>query len=71
MELVAIVFVNLLGLYLLIGLLSTFFLRIKQLKIIDTGLEGTSFWFKLLTLPGRIAFWPALLRKWIKAKRND
>ena len=72
MEFIAILFVNLLGLYVLIGVLSTFFLRIKVLKKIDTGLEGASFWLKLLTLPGRIAFWPALLQQWLRnSKRGD
>ena len=72
MEFIAILFVNLLGLYFVLGILSTFFLRIKVLQKIDSGLEGASFWLKLLTLPGRIAFWPALLQQWLKnSKRGD
>ena len=68
---VASLFVNLLGVYFGIGLLFAIVFQFGGAKRIDTGVEGTSIWFKLLIFPGTIAFWPALLRKWIKAKRHD
>lgn len=64
---IATLFVNLLGLYFILGFLFAIAFQISGARKVDAGVEGTSFWFKLLIFPGCIAFWPALLIKWIKA----
>ena len=56
-----------LGIYLLIGILFTVFFIFKGLAIVDPGTEGGSRFFKLLLVPGLVAFWVYFLRKWIKS----
>ena len=67
----AIIFVNLLGLYFALGLLFAIAFQLRGLHKVDAGTAETSIWFKILIFPGTIAFWPVLLSKWIKAKQND
>ena len=37
-------------------------------KRIDSQAVGSSIGFRLLILPGSVAFWPLLLRRWISGK---
>jgi hypothetical protein len=37
---------------------------------VDAAAQGTSFAFRLLILPGVIAFWPLLTSKWVRAHRR-
>ena len=34
---------------------------------VDSQAVGASFWFRLLIFPGAAAFWPLLLRIWLRA----
>ncbi|MDX2247225.1 MAG: hypothetical protein SF052_10635 [Bacteroidia bacterium] len=54
----------LLGLYLLAGLVFGVYFVFKGVEKIDEGAQGTRWGFRLLILPGTIALWPILLRKW-------
>jgi len=55
-----------LGLYLGFGLLFAIAFLWKGVTKVDEGTRGTGLVFKLLILPGTVAFWPVLLRKWMK-----
>lgn len=57
----------LLLIYSLIGLLFGLAFVFKGVQKIDPGAEGTSWGFRLLILPGSIAFWPFLLTKWMRS----
>jgi hypothetical protein len=37
---------------------------------VDAAARGTSFAFRLLILPGVIAFWPLLAARWVSARRR-
>jgi len=57
--------VNLFLLYLLAGLLFAFVFAWKGAGQVDPKAAHTSWFFKLLILPGAMALWPYLLKKWI------
>ncbi len=59
-----------LSLYLLIGLIFAGLFIWKGAAKIDEGVSGSTRGFKLIILPGVIFLWPLLLPKWIK-KRNS
>ena len=37
---------------------------------LDPAAHGSSFGFRLLVLPGATAFWPLLLRRWLRGDRT-
>lgn len=53
------------ALYLILGLIFTFFLFWKGLERLDKDVKNTSLWFKVLILPGMCLFWIVFLRKYI------
>lgn len=57
--------------YLFIGLLFAIPFLIRWIVLVDESAEGTSFAFRLLLLPGTIVFWPVLLRKYLKAYKEN
>jgi hypothetical protein len=57
--------------YLLCGLLFAVPFVIKGVTDVDEGTHGTKLGFRLIIIPGTIMFWPLLLSKWIKKKKND
>lgn len=54
----------LLGLYLGIGLLFAIAFVTKGVQRIDAGAKDSGWGFRLLILPGSVALWPWLLRRW-------
>ena len=70
MEFVARFVLTLLGLYLFLGFLFTPFFILLGLNKIDEDVRGSSFWFRMIIIPGCLVFWPLLLRKWVKAIRK-
>jgi hypothetical protein len=67
MQLISIL-INLFLVYLGMGLVFAIAFIIKGVQRVDAGAEGTSWGFRLLLLPGAMAFWPILLQKWIKRR---
>ena len=66
METIITVLLNLLLLYVALGLVfAVVFLRKGATKV-DANVTGSSWWFKVLIFPGVCAFWPLLLRQWRK-----
>lgn len=63
-ELLATWLVRLVGAYLLVGLILAPVLVLRALPRID-GVAAAGTWgFRLLVLPGVIALWPQLLKRW-------
>lgn len=56
--------------YLACGLVFTVPFIIKGVDVIDEGAHGSSIGFRLIIIPGTIVFWPVLLRKWIRIRKN-
>ncbi len=58
--------VTLLGIYVAIGFVFALVFIFTGIDKIDDGAKDISWGLRLLLLPGSIAFWPVLLRKWRK-----
>jgi hypothetical protein len=59
------------ALFLVCGLLISFFFLARGLSQIDEGTHGTGIGFRLVILPGIIVFWPVLLKKWLQVKKSQ
>ena len=60
-----------LGVYLLVGLLFGIEFVFFGAKKVDPPAGETGFFFKLLILPGSMAFWPHLLRRWMRNLKGN
>lgn len=60
------IFFGLLAIYTLIGVLFAIPFIIRGVREVDEAAEESSWKFRLMILPGTVAFWPVLLRKWVK-----
>jgi len=58
------------AIYLLIGVLFVIPFLMKGLNKVDEGAHGSTIGFKIIIIPGVVVFWPVLLSKWMKEKRN-
>jgi hypothetical protein len=56
--------------YFLLGILFVIPFLTKGLTKVDEGAHGGTIGFKIIIIPGVIVFWPVLLRKWIKRKKQ-
>ena len=57
--------------YLLCGLIFAFVFVIKGADKIDEGAKDATIGFKIIIIPGTMLFWPLLLNKWLRAKKNN
>lgn len=57
--------------YLLVGVLFAIPFLMRWIVEVDESAEETSFAFRLLLFPGTIVFWPVLLRKYLKAHKEN
>ena len=64
-EQLAVWFVRALGVYAGIGLLFALPFVTRGVERIDPGARGATWGFRLIVLPGVVALWPILLRRWI------
>jgi len=56
--------------YFAIGFLFAVAFVATGVKRLDPNASGSSIAFRLLILPGSTAFWPLLLRRWIRRDRD-
>ncbi|MEO0470139.1 MAG: hypothetical protein AAF206_11000 [Bacteroidota bacterium] len=70
METLVIILVNVFLMYLGIGLLFAILFAFTGVRKIDEGATESGWGFKLLIIPGSIAFWPYLLRKWLQNRHR-
>ena len=61
---IAATFLFLMGAYLACGLLFAIPFALVGVKKIDSHAAHGSWGFRLLLIPGTMAFWPLLLRRW-------
>lgn len=72
MERIVFIILNLAAIYLLCGLVFAIPFVVKGvIKIDPDGTKGTKLGFRLIIIPGSVVFWPILLRKWIRASKNQ
>ena len=64
-EFVATWLVRAAGLYLLAGLLFGVAFVVRGIERADRGAAGATVGFRLIVLPGVVALWPLLLRRWL------
>jgi hypothetical protein len=69
-ERLAIWFVYAFYLYFGLGLLFAIAFATAGVKRLDANANGSGVAFRLLILPGSAAFWPLLLRRWIRGDRD-
>ena len=60
----AVLLVDALSLYALLGVLFAFAFVSVGVKRIDSQAVGAGIAFRILIFPGTVAFWPLLLRRW-------
>jgi hypothetical protein len=59
------------GIYLVLGFLFAILFIVKGVTKVDEGAHGSSIGFRLIIIPGVMAFWPLLLQKWLQAKHKS
>ncbi|MBP7586864.1 MAG: hypothetical protein KBA72_02860 [Thermoanaerobaculia bacterium] len=57
--------VRALGAYAALGLLFAVAFLARGIARLDPGAHGSGWGFRLIVLPGVVAFWPLLLRRWL------
>ena len=62
-------FATLLPVYLLLGLAFGIAFVIWGIHKVDEDAVGTGLGFRLIILPGMMAFWPVMLLKWLRARK--
>ena len=56
---------GLLGLYFVLGILFVVPFLLKGMRRIDPATDGGSIGFRLIIVPGIIALWPLLAKRWL------
>jgi hypothetical protein len=69
-EQIAIWFVEALFLYTAVGAVFAVAFVTAGVQRVDPDARGSGIVFRLLILPGSAAFWPLLLRRWIRGDRD-
>jgi hypothetical protein len=69
MPIVSIIFI-IVAAYLSAGLIFAIPFLIKGVTAIDEVAGGSKWGFRLIILPGTMVFWPLLLKKWIKTRKQ-
>ena len=64
-EQAAVWLVRALGVYAAAGLVFAIAFVLRGVERIDPAAKGASWGFRLIVLPGVVALWPLLLRRWI------
>ena len=68
---IAVTLLILLAVFLVCGVLFTFFFIARGLEKIDEEAASSTWGFRMIIIPGCILLWPLLLRKWIKAVKPN
>ena len=64
----AVWFVNVLAVYAAIGLLFSVVFLTAGISWVDAASKGSGIGFRLIILPGVLALWPLMLKRWIQGK---
>lgn len=63
-EAIVSILLTILAIYLLIGLIFALIMLMRGVSKLDPGAAGSGWGFKLIIIPGAMAFWPLLWRNW-------
>ncbi len=69
-ERITILFVDVLYLYVALGVAFAAAFVTVGVKRVDSQAIGSSMGFRILIFPGTVAFWPLLLRRWIAGEKE-
>lgn len=69
-NIIALIFL-VLGLYILAGVVFGLIFIFKWVDQVDAGAGGTRTGFRLIILPGVIAFWPVLLKRYLNSRNQS
>ncbi len=69
-ERITILFVDVLYLYVALGVAFAATFVTIGVKRVDSQAIGSSMGFRILIFPGTVAFWPLLLRRWIAGEKE-
>jgi hypothetical protein len=69
-ERIAILLTDILFLYAAVGFIFAFAFVTVGVKRLDPNANGSSLAFRLLIFPGSAAFWPLLLRRWLRGDKD-
>ena len=69
-ERITILFVDVLYLYVALGVAFAAAFVTVGVKRVDSQAIGSSMGFRILIFPGTVAFWPLLLRRWIAGENE-
>ena len=59
-------FVDLLAGYSALGVFFALAFVIAGVQLMDSQARGSGFGFRALIFPGTVAFWPLLMRRWLR-----
>ena len=57
--------------YLILGLVFAIAFLAKGIEQTDEGARGSSIGFRIIIVPGVIVFWVLLLKKWLRANKEN
>ena len=60
-----------LAIYLICGFVFAIAFVVKGVDKIDEGAHSSTIGFRIIIIPGAIAFWPLLLKKWLNANKEN
>lgn len=67
MQILAIIF----QFYFILGLVFALVFVIWGIHKVDEDASGTHWFFRILMIPGSMAFWPILLMKWVRGRNHS
>lgn len=62
---------QILGVYLLVGLVFAVPFVIRGCAVIDAAAVGAGIRFRLMILPASMALWPLLMRRWVQGRGSS
>ena len=69
-EIVVSWFVTIIGIYIIAGIVAAVPIVLFGITRLDPAARGSSRLFRLTILPGVVALWPLLLRRWLSGQSN-
>jgi hypothetical protein len=68
---IAIALLIIMAVFIVCGVIFTFFFIARGLEKIDEEAAASTWGFRIIIIPGCILLWPVLLKKWIKAAKEN
>lgn len=62
--------VGIIGAYAAVGLLFAPFFVVRGVARVDSSAQGAGVGFRMIILPGVVAFWPLLATRWVRGTKE-